>query len=613
MPPETHERFNRLLRRMFEGRVIPFVGAGISLSATCDEDLDFKPTTEFMRRGLCRFLANTVKEGSIPYDFQDDRLDQLAELVAIFGDKTTACEHAGIHSFAGLRPTPAHRYLACLAREGLITEIISTNYDCCIEEAFRQSFGPFPQNQTPLRVICDLPSYQHGGGEAWTDTLDRNPVPRLYKINGCAGDYSSTGDASRIILTQRQLQRFRERQWAQDMLRDRARRYALLFVGFGSDEPQVRHTTITIAEEFATHTHGRSRGIPPCQAADQPNAPFIVAYEETLSFVQLQLLHAFQEAWSAPTEDTNPKQRIEPLLKNVLLGTDASKLGHNGSQMPADLFFQKLFTAACCRLIAIHAGKAGRFFQWLSDLTDRPSLWSEHLVNHVCPRHACGWPDPGSQPYFGYAPGLFQPAAIDPRGPLLLWRYAFAVRHPDRLPLKDGTDWYLPFLEDSVFLSSLLLFLILMMGDRLNVTGGSAVVGTRPGLGLEIPLIDKGTPTSDPMNIILVARKAWSDKVSLKITSTKLPETVAPASRVLWFVVLPEMKSGKQEWVRWKEHSSDSGPLRIGRAVPISAEELLQRADKPERFSPGIFPNIVATSPPPGPRARLVPLTRGAS
>ncbi|CAE6869979.1 hypothetical protein R69746_08343 [Paraburkholderia aspalathi] len=40
-----------------------------------------------------------------------------------------------IRDFADLDPTPAHYYLAFLVREGLISELVTTNYDCNLERA----------------------------------------------------------------------------------------------------------------------------------------------------------------------------------------------------------------------------------------------------------------------------------------------------------------------------------------------------------------------------------------------------------------------------------------------------------------------------------------------
>ena len=46
---------------------------------------------------------------------------------------------------------------------------------------------------------------------------------------------------------ERQLQNWRERKWARDLFNDCLRSRTLVFSGFGSEEPQVRHTALQIA------------------------------------------------------------------------------------------------------------------------------------------------------------------------------------------------------------------------------------------------------------------------------------------------------------------------------------------------------------------------------
>ncbi len=80
-------------------------------------------------------------------------LPQLAEVgVNLWGYKDV-CEILQIEKFADLKPLNAHRYLAYLAREEIIAEIITTNYDCCIEKAFMESFGYEKRLNGALAVI----------------------------------------------------------------------------------------------------------------------------------------------------------------------------------------------------------------------------------------------------------------------------------------------------------------------------------------------------------------------------------------------------------------------------------------------------------------------------
>ncbi len=63
-------------------------------------------------------------------------------------------------------------------------------------------------------------------------------------LNGCA-------KKSNIILTERQLQNWRENKWARDLFRVRCRTRSILFSGFGSQEPQIRHTVLQVKEAVA--------------------------------------------------------------------------------------------------------------------------------------------------------------------------------------------------------------------------------------------------------------------------------------------------------------------------------------------------------------------------
>lgn len=119
-------------------------------------------------------------------------------------------------------------------------------------------------------------------------------------------------------MTERQLQDWRRHGWAEHMFRDRARTRRLLFVGFGSEDPMVRHTVMQVSEEFG-EDHQRDGGArsqhdchapqeestvdrapgedgspPPCDCAPCPieNAPFFSEYGQ-LRPTQRQVLAGF--------------------------------------------------------------------------------------------------------------------------------------------------------------------------------------------------------------------------------------------------------------------------------------------------------------------------------
>lgn len=213
------------------------------------------------------------------------------------------CElHLALHSRAGrpdwpgliqlldiarydrLRPTRGHVALAHLALEGCIEEVLTSNYDTCLERAFLAAAGcpvgtdgsgtaldaaldacrPGGPGQPDLVVVRDAASYAASGAlPAAVPPSAARPCGRrlrIVKLNGCAlplrggaadAAPAAADAAQAIILTETQLQDWRQRQWAKDLMRDRLRSRRLVFSGFGSAEPQVLHTLHQICEEWS--------------------------------------------------------------------------------------------------------------------------------------------------------------------------------------------------------------------------------------------------------------------------------------------------------------------------------------------------------------------------
>ena len=107
------------------------------------------------------------------------------------------------------------------------------------------------------------------------------------------------------------------------MLADRARRCALLFCGFGSEEPQVRHTALAIMDEF--RDNGSGPKLAPRDVAELPNAPTVVVHE-TLGFTQAQILMAFHQAHGDTTEaGAGPHGVNERIAVSMLSPRDAKR------------------------------------------------------------------------------------------------------------------------------------------------------------------------------------------------------------------------------------------------------------------------------------------------
>jgi hypothetical protein len=188
-----------------------------------------------------------------------------------------------IEKYKDLIPTPAHMYIAKLAREGLLSEILTTNYDCNFEKAY-----DLVTSGKNTDVITSLDDYRSRGVQS--DDLNRLQV---YKINGCAknlGDASEPEKCELILLTERQLQKWRNRQWAADLFRDRLRSNSLLFIGFGSDEPQVHHTLQTVLDEYTDDPINNGRKL-----LETLNAPIVATFDPQPSFHQQQIVKTYAQ------------------------------------------------------------------------------------------------------------------------------------------------------------------------------------------------------------------------------------------------------------------------------------------------------------------------------
>ena len=252
--------------------------------AKCESSPDTAKRTAALLDLSC--LHSSTDEGEFVERCQNTSLDRLAEVCTWLGDPRSVCNALRIERFATLVPRPAHRYIAYLVREGLIDEIVTTNWDTCIEQALTCSFGPRvalridgESDGSPFHRIRRVDEYRRWGAFRRRGRGRRRPVLRLYKINGCAAAYErdAAAEADRIALTERQLQGFRDNHWAADLFRDRARSHRLLFSGFGNAEPQIRHAVMALVQEFSAF---------PDAARVPRHAPFVHVYGESPTFHQ---------------------------------------------------------------------------------------------------------------------------------------------------------------------------------------------------------------------------------------------------------------------------------------------------------------------------------------
>ena len=540
----VEECLDGIRRCLLEGALVPFLGAGISYACRpplsrcdtgkspqrevcgathrdiCDEagrgtGQSFEPTTSSLIRSLAHWLRrrcesspDTAKRAGELLGVRDlhclnerefverlsstASLDRLAEVCTWLSDPRTVCTALRIECFTTLVPRAAHRYIAYLVREGLIDEIVTTNWDTCIERALTCSFGPRLAarldrhgggDDAPFHVIREVDEHRRWG--ALRRRGRRRPVLRLYKINGCAAAYASDGaaEAERIALTERQLQGFRDNHWAEDLFRDRARSHRLLFSGFGSDEPQIRHAVLALAPELsAASRHGSRR------------APFVHVYEESPTFCQYQLLRAYYRdpgALGASDLRVGLKQVVtavhaehfpDPGLASVQCSTSPKPCRRPRSGLDADRFWFGVYLAAVYGLVERYCEQPFPFHAWLAQCDAAPAREATRLRRWLYPAPGRGKAIACLEGTFGRLPALFRPTAPETTpccwpyigcdgvgaGPMRLWAWLAAIQgrriHAPGSPCWRH-DWYLPMRDASLLVLSTLYVLMTLVPD----------------------------------------------------------------------------------------------------------------------------------------------------
>lgn len=596
-------------------RIIPFLGAGVSRDAHHPEHSDFKPTLQYMRNKLCdRFdkeiLNNSDKDREILSNLckiinnPKGNLDRISEVCEWLWGYKEVCNIIEIEKFADLQPLPAHRYLAYLAREGLITEIITTNYDCCIEKAFIDTFGQSKRGEGKEALVCitDLAEYRKYGGRRFTRSSPRRSILHVFKINGCAKQYRDylasqkpglqTDERvhERIILTERQLQSFRNERWAKDLFRDRARSHTLVFSGFGSEEPQVRHTALNLIQEF--------RGIPslssitPEEISGLPNAPFVAAHND-LRFTQRQILDAYM---TAHQPCLTGMERIKAAQLNAFTKNDAKVLhtatqGHDEnvpSNLSANLFWHAVYLLGFSCQFKHFTTHGSAFLKWLELQKVPARRWQAVLSETLYPENV---DEDLINKLFGETRWLLRIEPDNPQRPLILWQWLAIMERPyESVP---DNDWYLPLREDPILiLVTLLLILILTGNEYQKVKDLEDHVRPRRGIGLEITVkipansqaesnSEEDTEYESTMTVYLVG-EASSGRLDLP------PDhDVNEHKRLIRRIAVPSLRhlDWEKRWQIKTGQKDDVTILQIGRVITIPAGDLIREAYLPEQLS----------------------------
>jgi hypothetical protein len=623
---DIKERFDIILGHVLRHRVVPFVGAGISRNARIDGCPDFEPDLRFLESLLQKRIGEEIKKRASAgqplspecelYELHHKNgekmsFDQVAEIgCSLFGQEEV-CRVIRLPDLEKLVPLPAHYALACLALEGLIDEVISTNWDCCIERAMKALTGINARDRCrSICVITDLDSYRRHG--ARRRTQDGAAVLKLYKINGCAKRLSKgpANGARDIMVTERQLQDFGVRSWARDMLKDRARSRTLVFSGFGSNEPQVRHTVLQLLSEFSFNgSEGEDSTKKADGLADSPAAfprvvdlparaeacesehtLFMITHDKTPSFNQWQVVRGFCEAIGA-----DGPACIEEVRKRVVTGKDAAYFGAIEDSLPADNFWCAVLDGVIYRLLRDRYARRGSVLHsWLALHSDTSDAILDEWLDWLFPPEMAK----GSAFRCGVS-GLFGPSAGDqvslsPAGcqegtprhldkdpnAFRLGRWLGAMGWPssDRVQGGEpGLPLYCPLRTEQLL--PLCTLLVLFLLDRIasawskSGKGRATLEDLARGLdhsgrsGLRITLPASVNAKEDVLFLVVEDAPDTSKLTAITTGDDK--------SRVRHEIAIPDRPSAHTD-TRLRVHSD--GRLRIGRRSRISAAAFVRKA-----------------------------------
>ncbi|NPV71166.1 MAG: hypothetical protein HPY55_11085 [Firmicutes bacterium] len=514
----TARKFKRLIQRVLDGVVVPFLGAGVSYCAECEGK--HIADTGVMAFRVCREVYPD-KAAKCNRDGKEKCPDQAK--CRYRGSLAHLCEeyllkHPGnnretlvrnileIHKFDDLSPQPAHRYIAFLAREGLVDEIITTNFDTCVSRAYEQTFyDEYERAGQPYKLIYYLNHYRE---KEKSDGSRAAAYPHLkvYHTNGCADclrpNKGAVVDVEGILLTERQLQDWRKRHWARDLLKDRLRCKTIVFSGFGSPEPQVRFTVLQVMEEMSPANHSGDEATATSSASsawDRSNALFVHAFD-ALTFEQKQMLAAYASGHGVKCSETEIvsegncflgsevsffSEHHSPSNNDGCVGKQAllpiievsQRRAKTQSQLPADLFWNRVYTAAFWCLLRRALDEGSPFHRYLQGVNPASYPLLLDVMDWLLPPDGRG---PGRGPYFGKYPEFLD---LNDRGMTRLSEDLWWVRHR-RCPRGPDVAWYAAVRDRNLLIPAYFVLLYVAAqafarerrrGERAASGGGEAV------------------------------------------------------------------------------------------------------------------------------------------
>jgi SIR2-like domain len=254
LPPTVWQEIRALARQLEHAAILPLVGAGASYD--CGQPLAAQVAEE-MFKGF--------GGGDRPSDLTRSKTDLgvVADAYFLEGRQKAVIDALGL---ADTSRWPAatgydehfcgYRVLARLAREGLLSEAISLNYDCAFERGLEDEGFAYRPFKAMGKEWLDQATVISGAADHVLASRRGEMV--LTKAHGCAASYRrkirsvATDNAEdvreEVIVRRTQLMDWRGDFWARDLFADRARTHVMLLIGVSGQDPVI-HIALTRALE----------------------------------------------------------------------------------------------------------------------------------------------------------------------------------------------------------------------------------------------------------------------------------------------------------------------------------------------------------------------------
>jgi hypothetical protein len=220
-----------------------------------------------------------------------------------------------------------YRVLARLAREGLISEAITLNYDCGFERGLADEGFQFASWKYRGREWLDHATIVTSGSDH--ASLERRGEMVLTKAHGCAAAYQKAVDEDRggkdevvdaVVVRRGQLLDWRTDFWARDLFADRARRHVILLLGVSGEDPVIHIAMTRTLEEVHDHRKHSKSG--------SPVEPRVIAIDRKPKTVALTSLVDHGCGHGSPAENVITQLKVprNRTLTSVLIAIGAEML-----------------------------------------------------------------------------------------------------------------------------------------------------------------------------------------------------------------------------------------------------------------------------------------------